>query len=133
MDRVDPIKIIESFTSMYKIVQTKTKESREGISYQEGACTDVEHALELCQLNAVELCKAAKELRDHRRTRRHCKDMNELLTPLFDYFNKNHRFFDGLSQVQCEVQKRIEQQNNRRYNIRVREDLRGIIEKVQTK
>ena len=132
MEKVDPCKVIEALLNVREIVQTATAEARRNISFKDDECNDLTHLLEFGDFNAVQTCKIAKELQDAKRIRRECKNANELLAPLFEYLNKHNSFFNGLEQIRIDIEKNKRVQKRRKYEIRVREDLRETMQKVQT-
>ena len=131
MEKIDPSKVIESLLCTRSIVQEATVAARNEIEYRQDEYNDISHLLEFGTFNASELCKLGKQLQESKRVRRECLNSNELLTPLYEYINKNTAFFNGLEQIRIDIEKARKHQARRRYEIRVREDLREQLEKAQ--
>lgn len=130
---MDPRNIISTLQNIREIVQTEIVNVRGEIDYREDEFNDISHLLEFGTFNAVQTCKLARELQESKRIRRLCLNENELLTPLYEYLNKHAGFFNGLEKIGIEIEKKRKKQLGRRYEIRVRDDLREVMEKVQTK
>ena len=133
MQKIDPSKVISTLLNIREIVQTETVNVRGEIEYRQDEFNDLSHLLEFGTFNATQTCKLARELQEAKRVRRQALNDNELLTPLYEYVNKHAAFFYGLEQIRIEIEKTRKQQIKRRYEIRVREDLRDTMEKVQIK
>ncbi|PZM63471.1 hypothetical protein [Paenibacillus dendritiformis] len=133
MEKIDPRKIIETLLNIRQIVQAETSAARDEIVWRQDEYNDLSHLLEFGKLNAVELCKIGKELGESKRVRREALNKNELLTPLYEYFSKNQSFFNGLEQIRIDIEKTKKVQAKRRYEVRVREDLKEQLEKVQNR
>ncbi|PZM62584.1 hypothetical protein [Paenibacillus dendritiformis] len=133
MEKIDPRKIIETLLNIRQIVQAETSAARDEIVWRQDEYNDLSHLLEFGKLNAVDLCKIGKELGESKRVRREALNKNELLTPLYEYFSKNQSFFNGLEQIRIDIEKTKKVQAKRRYEVRVREDLKEQLEKVQNR
>lgn len=133
MEKIDPCKVIDSLIQISEIVQTETMNARDEIEYRQDEYNDISHLFEFGTFNAVELCKLGKQPGESKRVRREALNTNEILTPLYEYITRHNSFFNGLKQIRIDIEKQKKAQSKRRYEIRVREDLREKMEKVQAK
>ncbi|MDK8182084.1 hypothetical protein [Paenibacillus sp. UMB4589-SE434] len=134
MDKIDPVKVIDSLLTTCEIMQTKTLSARYEIEYREGEYNDIGHLLEFGKLNAVELVQLSKQLKASKIARREAILENELLSILYEYVQKpqNQAFFNGLKQIRIDIEKARRLQAKRQYKIRVRTDLQPILDKAQS-
>lgn len=133
MEKIDPCKIIDSLLHIREIVQTEMATAKAEIEFRQDEFNDLSHLLEFGKLNAIELCKVGREQAKAKRIRREALNICELLGPLNEYINKHTGFFNGLATIRIDIEKQKKLQGKRRYEIRVREDLREKMEKAQAK
>lgn len=88
---------------------------------------DILHVLELGKLNAIEMSKIIRQLKEVRQRRRELKDELEIL-----YEIRNFAFGDinehEINKLIGTVRKINERHENRKYTMRVRSDLQNLME-----
>ncbi|EJW14833.1 hypothetical protein M5X02_23975 [Paenibacillus alvei] len=97
--------------------------AKEGQSRCELEYNDINHALELLEMNAVELVKTAADMKRCRRERRVFKETAELLEPLNQWAETWNKAYIALKQLAQETDKTIRKMERRKYTPRVKTEL----------
>lgn len=110
----DTLRLFQNLNTRYEVYVS-------GIKEQENLQQDLLHKLELEPLNAVELVRTAKQLKECRETRRLMKDELERLTPIVEFIQdkNNAKTINQLSELMGRLRKIDTNQANRRYYPRV--------------
>lgn len=84
---------------------------------------DINHALELLEMNAVELVKTAADMKRCRRERRGFKETTEILEPLKQWAETWNKAYIALKQQAQETDKTIRKMERRKYTPRIKTEL----------
>lgn len=88
---------------------------------------DLLHALELGNLNAIEMTKVAKELKEVRKRRRHLKDELEVLREVRNFATNGKLKEYHIDMAIGKVRTIYEKRERRTYKMRVRSDLQELV------
>jgi hypothetical protein len=133
MKQLDAQSTVSALVNMLKDVKHTYENNQQDITYLDNEYNDLNHAIELLNLNASQGFKMYKQLKKNRTDRRIAKDTNQQLKPLYDFLQNHSKLIKELNQIQNEVQKIKKQQKNRDYRLRVRSDMQEAFDKAKAK
>ena len=106
---------------LFQNLNTRHQINVEGVKEQDLITQDLLHKLELESLNAVDMVKLAKQLKECRETRRMFKDELESMQPILDFMQdkNNTKAVRELSELVGKLRHIDKVQHNRHYYPRV--------------
>ena len=117
-DTLDAVEKIKTFCSFIKEVISKYQENERRQEEAEAMENDIRHCIELAQkLTEKEKRVLYQKLTEVLQTRRACKSENEILQPLYSYF-EDKTLMNKLSQIQGSASSLKEIISNRVYSCR---------------
>lgn len=117
-DTLNAVEQMKTFCSFIRDVISTYEENQRRQEEAETMETDIEHAIELApKLTEKEKKALYQKLTDVLQTRRACKSENEILQPLYNYFN-DKVLLNKLSQLQGNASTMKEITTNRTYSCR---------------
>lgn len=120
---MNPLGIVDGLLEAYESAKKAYEDAHQDQEYLEREYTDLNHALELINFNAVEGYKLAKQMQQNRINRREAKNLKEQLKPLVDLLNKHKSLFSELKNVHAMMEQIVGTQQQRQYRPRERSDL----------
>lgn len=117
-DSTKPEQTIRDFVSNIKAMVTKFESNKARIAEIENELLDIYHYIEISSFKTVPVgYKLYRKMAELRRERRACKNENDLLQPIYEYFHATE-VLNRLSNVQGECAKCKEAIDARTYTVR---------------
>lgn len=120
---MEGLDIVSETLRLLQLVETTSKQVSEEINRCDLEHQDLIHAAELLNLNAVEMSKLAKAIKQNRQKRRDAKNTKEQLSPILEVLQKNQGLINSLKVAKGKAESIQRLQKVRVYTPRVRVDL----------
>lgn len=119
-----PEQLVTSMLTMIADIDKRYNENHEIISRTDKETQDLLHEIEFAKFNGVQGYWLAKKLQEVRQDRRKAKNENEQLWYLYkDVFGNNPAFKNALTNAHRNIKRKEQEQDERSYTPRVRDDL----------
>lgn len=115
----NPLDRLKRIAAEMDMLCADQKRAKDALAAAEGELNDLEHEIELMELNAIQLRKRAERIRDVRRARRQAKDALATLDPMMQTFERCG-VVKGIQQAAREAELAEKRNGTRQYYPRVR-------------
>ena len=110
---------LSEFLTFLRDTPTLVKIGELNMREEEDWTQDILHSLELEKHDAKSCARLARELAEHRKKRRHGKDIVEVNAPLAAWVEENRAAIKSLEAVLGKIRRIEEYHKNRQYNPRI--------------